>query len=205
MISIFGVQISTYHSLLVALHTGTAVLASLTLAARLVTDILFRGKEPTERVVFIRRESDLFAYFLALFSVVFICFSAMTGYLIEPYSVLSTTPILLNKSIVALGALYFWAAFCFIRYWQGPRLWDRAGLYALAFGTAQTAMVFTTIAGSLGGELSPFGQSVLDPVYRTLGINVRALTLTQVDVYITAVLMAGLVVVTGVLSSRWRR
>ena len=70
--------------------------------------------------------------------------------------------------------------------------------------TAFCAFVFTTIAGSLGGELSPFGESVMDPVYKTLGINVRALTLTQNDVYVTAGLMATVVVVAGILSVRWK-
>ncbi len=201
MLTIFGVQISTYHSLMVAMHTGIAVIAFLALMLR---EVVVRGNHASERKELVRRESDIIAYVLAIGAVVFIILSAITGYLIEPYSVLSTTPILLNKSIVALGALYFWAVYVFIRYWHGPQLWNKKGLYLLAFVTAVLAFIFTSVAGSLGGELSPFGESVLDPLYHALGISVRSLTITQTDVYITAVAMIGVVVTAGVLSMRWR-
>ena len=55
-------------------------------------------------------------------AVVFLILSGITGYLIEPYSTLASDPLLLNKSHTALAALYFWAAFVFIRYWSGPRI-----------------------------------------------------------------------------------
>jgi hypothetical protein len=205
MISIFGVQIVTYHNLLVELHTGIAVLAYIALAVRVLGDLRFRGKQPSELVLAIRRDGDVVAYTLAYACVFFIVLSAITGALIEPYSVLTTTPILLNKSLVALGALYFWATFVFIRYWEGPRLWNKAGLYALAFVTATFAVIFTTFSGSIGGELSPLGQSVLDPLYKALGFSFRTLKLTQNDVYLTAGLLVVGVLIAGVLSMRWAK
>lgn len=204
MTTIFGIPDATVHALVVELHTGIAVFAFLALLVMLVTDLFVRGRPPTERVMVIRTDADAIAYVGSLGAVFFLILSGITGYLIEPYSVLSTASILLNKSIVALGALYFWAAYAFIRFWFGPKLWRREGLYGLAFITAVLAILFTALAGSIGGELSPYGQSVMDPLYSALDINFRTLTLTQNDVYLTALAMAVAIIVVGAASLRFK-
>jgi hypothetical protein len=177
---------SIVHGLVVELHTGVAVFAFLSLLVMLITDIVVRGKPPSERVLAIRRDADAISYLGALAAVFFLVISGITGYLIQPYSALANSAFLLNKSLTALCALYFWAAFAFIRFWCGPGLWKRAGLYAFSFITATVATIFTALAGSIGAELSPYGQSVMDPVYKALGISFSTLTLTQTDVYATA-------------------
>jgi hypothetical protein len=199
MISVFGMPISVVHGLVVELHTGVAVFAFLALLVMLVTDIVVRGKSVTDRVQIIRRDADAIAYLGSIAAVFFLIVSGITGYLIEPYSVMASSPLLLNKSLTALGALYFWAAFAFIRFWYGPGLWSKAGLYALNFITAVIAIIFTALAGSIGAELSPYGQSVMDPVYKALGINFKTLTLTQNDVYLTVVAFVALIVIIGIL------
>jgi hypothetical protein len=202
--TIFGIPDATVHALVVELHTGMAVFAFLALVVMVVTDVLVRGKPLTERVKVIRADADAIAYLGALGAVFFLVLSGITGYLIESYSVLSTTPILLNKSIFALGALYFWVAYVFIRFWFGPRLWRKQGLYVLTFVTSIFAILFTSLAGSIGGELSPYGQSVMDPLYTALGISWRTLTLTQDDVYLTAGVMVVVIVIVGALSLLWK-
>jgi hypothetical protein len=144
-----------------------------------------------------RRDADAIAYVGAIAAVFFLILSGITGYLIEPYSTMVTSPLLLNKSLTALGALYFWAAYVFIRYWCGPGLWRKNGLYALAFITSIFAILFTTIAGSIGAKLSAFGESVLDPFYSALEISFSTFVLTQVDVYITVGLMIVVIAVVG--------
>ncbi len=205
MTTILGIPDATVHALVVELHTGIAVFAFLALLVMVIADLVYRGKEPTEQLKVIRADADAIAYVGSLGAVFFLILSGITGYLIEPYSVLSTTPILLNKSLVALGALYFWAAYAFIRYWEGPGLWEKAGLYVLEIGTAFFAILFTSLAGSIGGELSPYGQSVMDPLYSALGVSFRTLTLTQDDVYLTTGVMVVVLVIVGALSLRGRR
>ncbi len=200
MMEIFGILISVVHGLVVELHTGVAVFAFLALVTMLLTDIGVRGKKVTERVETIRRDADAIAYLGAIVAVVFLVLSGITGFLIDPYSTMIQSPLLLNKSLTALGTLYFWALYVFIRYWCGPSLWRKSGLYALAFITSIFAILFTTLAGSIGAELSPYGESVLDPLYKAMGISFRTLTLTQTDVYLTAVILIVLIVVVGVLS-----
>ena len=174
--------------------------AFLALLAMFVTDIINRGKPPSERVQIIRRDADTIAFLGAIAATFFLILSGITGYLIEPYSTMASSPFLLNKSLIALGALYFWAAYAFIRYWCGPGLWRKAGLYALSFITAILAIIFTALAGSIGAELSPYGQSVMDPVFKALGIDFKTLSLTQNDVYLTAGIMVLLIVIIGVVS-----
>lgn len=202
MIEIFGIPISTVHALVVELHTGAAVFAFISLVAMVATDILFKRWMAPARVQSIRRDADTIAYYGGIFALVFLVISGITGFLIEPYSVDLTSPILLNKELVALGALYFWAAYVFFRFWCGPGLWEKKRLYAFEFITSIFAIFFTAIAGSIGAELSPYGQSVMDPLYKALGISFRTLTLTQDDVYFTAGALVVVIAIVGVLS--WR-
>lgn len=202
MTEILGMPAAVVHGLVVELHTGVAVFAFIALLVMFLTDIAVRGKPPSELVQTIRRDADSIAYLGAIAATFFLILSGITGYVIEPYAVMARTPLLLNKSLTALGALYFWAAFAFIRFWYGSGLWRKLGLYALAFITAILAIIFTALAGSIGAELSPYGQSVMDPVYKALGINFEKLTLTQNDVYLTLGAMIVVIVLVGAASLR---
>ena len=179
----------TWHDLVVEFHTGIVVFVILAIALRILTDSGQRGRTTASaRVQEIRQGTDFVAYAGSVIAVIFLVLAGATGYLLQPYSTLVSEPILLNKAFSALGALFFWTAFVFLRYWSGPAMWEKRGLYALAVLTAMLGFLFTTIAGSIGAELS-IGQSVVDPVYKALSINMRQLTLQPIDVEITAALL----------------
>jgi hypothetical protein len=190
MIELFGIPVSVIHGLVVELHTGAAVFAFIALVAMLATDVLFKRWISIQRVQLVRQDADAIAYFGGIFSLFFLIISGITGYLIEPYINNATIPLLLNKELAALGALYFWGVYVFIRAWCGSGLWKKKGLYALEFITSIIAIFFTAIAGSIGGELSAYGESAMDPIYKALGISLKTLTITQADVYITAGILA---------------
>ena len=202
MMMIFGVPITVVHALVVELHTGVGVFAFLAILAILGTSIVKRGSVLSPRMQNIRREADTIAYLGGIATVVFLILSGITGYFIYPYSNFVNNPLLLNKSLTALGTLYFWGAFVFIRFWCGPKIWETARLYALNFATAIIAIIFTTLAGSMGAELSPYGQSVLESTYKALGLNFKTLTITQTDIYITAAVFVVLIAVALVTSPR---
>jgi hypothetical protein len=64
--------------------------------------------------------------------------------------------------------------------------------------TAFFGLLFTTIAGSIGAQLS-IGQSVMDPVYKALSIDFRQFTLQPIDVEITAALLIVAIIVAASL------
>ncbi len=179
----------TWHDFVVELHTGVAVFAILAIVLRVLVDAGQRGKtNPSGRVLEIRQGTDFVAYAGSVVAVIFLVASGITGYYILPYSTLVSQTIYLNKAFTALGALFFWSAYAFLRYWSGPKMWEKKGLYAVAVATAFLGILFTTLAGSIGAELS-IGQSVLTPVYNALSINFRQLALEPIDVEITAALL----------------
>jgi len=194
-----GIQMLTWHDLVVEFHTGVVVFVIFAIALRVVVDLRKRGKATASaRVLEIRQGTDFVAYVGSVLAVVFLILSGTTGYLLQPYSELVTQPILLNKAFTALAALFFWMGFAFLRYWSGPTMWGKKGLYALAVVTALLGLLFTTIAGSIGAQLS-IGQSVVDPVYKALSINTRQLTLQPIDVEITAAALIIAIIVVVVL------
>jgi len=190
-----GLQMLTWHDFVVELHTGIVVFVVLAIVLRAVIDFNYPGKAAAQaRVQEIRQGTDFVAYAGSILAVIFLIVSGITGYLLLPYSTLSTQAVYLNKAFVALAALFFWAAFAFLRYWSGPAMWQKRGLYALALVTAFFGLLFTTLAGSIGAELS-IGQSVMDPVYNALSINFRQLTLQPIDVEITAALLVVAIII----------
>lgn len=200
-----GIQMQTWHDLVVELHTGIVVFIILALLLRMYTDLgVPRGSSVSSLVNEVRIGTDFVVYLGSITAVIFLLISGVTGYLIYPYSTLVSQPIYLNKAFIALGALYFWTAFAFVRFWSGPSLWKKRGLYTLEVIIAFFGLLFTTIAGSLGAELS-IGQSVLDPVYKTLSLNFHQITLQMVDVEATAAILIVAIIVAAVLKPETRR
>jgi len=194
-----GTQMLTWHDFVVELHTGVVVFVVLAIALRALVDLGQRGKgTASARVEEVRQGTDFVAYAGSVLAVIFLIVSGITGYLLLPYSTLVGQPIYLNKEFTALAALFFWIAFAFMRYWSGPTMWQKTGLYALAVFTALFGLLFTTLAGSIGADLS-IGQSVLTPVYNALSINFKQLTLQQIDVEITAALLVVAIIVVAFL------
>jgi hypothetical protein len=191
---VLGVPISIWHSLVVEEHTGIMVFILLLLAVRVLADIFSRGKVASPRVLSIHSASDTITYLGSIAVVAFLIVSGITGYLSVPYSSLISQPILIDKSLLALGSLYFWAAFFFLRYWFGPGLWKRAGLYAVYVLTALLGFLFTMLTASIGAELA-VGESALEPVYSALSFSWSTFTLQPADIEITlALVVIGVVV-----------
>jgi hypothetical protein len=192
------------HAFVVEEHSGIVVFVFAAIIFRLLVDLRVRNGAASGRVSAIRQGADVISYMGALAAVIFLVLSAITGYLIQPFSVLVSQPILLNKSLTALGALFFWAAFLVLRYEVGPSMWQDRELYAIGVITATLGFAFTAITGSIGAELT-LGHSVMDPVYQALSLNLRVWTLQPIDIGITVVLvLIGIVLAVVVRRARIR-
>lgn len=185
---IFGVSIGIWHSLVVEEHSGIAVFVILALAARILTDLFFRGPNPSARIQAIRQGTDFIVYAGSLAVVFFLILSGVTGYLIQPYSKLIGSTILINKSLLALGALFFWAAFFLVRLKCGSELWQKKGLYAVEMIGALLGIIFTALAASMGAELM-VGQSALEPLYGMLNFSWKTFLVQPLEIEVTAALV----------------
>jgi hypothetical protein len=191
---VFGVPINIWHSLVVEEHSGIIVFIMIALAVRVLADITSRGKVASPRVLSIRNASDVIAYIGSAAAVLFLILSGVTGYLIYPYSNLISTPLLINKSLFALGSLFFWSAFLFLRYWFGSGLWKRAGLYLVYLLTAVLGFMFTSLTASMGAEIT-LGESGFQPIYSALNFSWSTFTVQAITIEITAaVVVVGIVV-----------
>jgi hypothetical protein len=198
------VSMTILHAFVVEEHSGIVVFVFAAIIFRLLVDLRVRNGAASGRVSAIRQGADVISYMGALAAVIFLVLSAITGYLIQPFSVLVSQPILLNKSLTALGALFFWAAFLVLRYEVGPSMWQDRELYAIGVITATLGFAFTAITGSIGAELT-LGHSVMDPVYQALSLNLRVWTLQPIDIGITVVLvLIGIVLAVVVRRARIR-
>jgi hypothetical protein len=193
------VSMTILHALVVEEHSGIVVFVFAAIIFRLLIDLRVKNSAPSVRVRAIRNGADVISYMGAFAAVIFLVLSAITGYLIQPFSVLVSEPILLNKSLVALGALFFWTAFLVLRYRSGASMWKKRRLYAIAVITATLGFGFTAVTGSIGAELS-LGHSVMDPVYQALTLNLRAWTLQPIDIGITLIITVIGIVLTAFLT-----
>jgi hypothetical protein len=189
IMQIFGVPVSIWHGLVVEEHTGIAIFIIVALFARLLMDIAVRGKQPSPRVLTIRQGTDFVGFAGSALVVLFLVVSGVTGYLIQPYSSLIASPILINKSLLALVALFFWTMFFVVRYLMGPQLWEKRGLYSLQFVTAILGIFFTALTASMGAELT-VGQSAMEPLYSALNFSWKTFLVAPTAILATAALIA---------------
>jgi hypothetical protein len=191
---VFGVPINIWHALVVEEHSGIIVFIMIALALRVIADIVYRGKTAPPQVLSLRSASDTIAYLGSAAAVFFLLLSGITGYLIYPYSTLVSQPLLINKSLFALGSLFFWSAFFFLRYWYGSGIWKRAGLYLVYLLTAVLGFVFTSFTASMGAEIT-LGESGFQPLYSMFNFSWSTFTVEAVTIEITvALVVVGIVV-----------
>lgn len=187
---IFGVPVSIWHGLVVEEHTGIAVFLIIGLVVRILTDLVYRGPNQPQWTQTIRQGTDFIALSGSAAIVFFLIISGVTGYLIQPYSMLIASPILINKSLLALAAIFFWLAFFIVRFLSGPGMWQKKGLYATEVVTALLGITFTALTASMGAELT-VGQSAMEPVYEMLNFSWNTFLVQPVVIEVTV----GLVVI----------
>ncbi len=193
---IMGVPINIWHSLVVEEHTGIIMFIIAALVVRVLADIFHsRVKVVDTNLNGIHQAADIIAFYGSFAAVFFLILSGATGYLIQPYAVITAQADLMNKSLMALAALYFWAAFFFMRYWFGPKVWERKGLYLVMVLTAIVGLMFTAFTASIGAEIT-LGESGFQPLYNFFNFSWATFTFQPLEIGITgAVVLVGILLV----------
>jgi len=190
---ILGVPVGIWHGLVVEEHTGIAVFIILALVVRILTDLFVRGPNPSPRVQAIRQGTDFIGYTGSFVVILFLIISGVTGYLSQPYSLLIESPLLINKSLLALASLFFWGAFFVVRWRMGAGLWQKRGLYLVEVVTALLGITFTALTASMGAEIE-VGQSAMEPVYNALNFSWKTFLVGPMEIEITAgIIVVGIV------------
>jgi len=165
---------SGLHTMTVGLHEGMLTLAALSILVIILAKLYRRTFSrilyiDVERIIgFVEPASVLGA----LGGSIVLLASAYIGtfYVISGIDALVTSPLVMNKVMMAIFAEELWVIFLVIRAKFGRDVWNRGALSAIYAIIGLTGFLLTMETGSLGGHLAGKG-SVLDTIYDFTGIN----------------------------------
>jgi hypothetical protein len=162
------------HTLFVGLHEGMLTLAAISIILIVLAKLYGRtlGKTlyiDTERIIAFVEPASVLG---ALGGSIFLLVSAYVGLFLvtNGLDTLVTSPLLMNKVMMAIFAEEFWIIFLVIRAKFGKNIWNRSALSGAYAIIGLIGFLFTMETGSLGGHLAGTG-SILDPIYDWAGIN----------------------------------
>jgi len=170
-----AVDYGPVHALTVELHGGFFALAFFAIVVAFVCAIVLRlSKNPdgarTRWFSKVGAYMDAAGFLAAMAGVVLLILSAITGILTDPLNDLLADPLVLNKILLAVVALFIWSSLVFVRATLGRKLWTFpwAALCYTLFAIVGFVLVLTVIA--LGFTVVD-GGSVLDPLWNFFGID----------------------------------
>ncbi len=196
------VEMATLHALAAEFHGGILLLAFvaiiLTAAAQIV--VHFKSNMPKTLVGWAMRARgylDATGFVAAVAGIPAILFSAYTGSQAWDIDALVDNVIIRNKIELTVFALVLWIGVVAIRWRFGRPLWTCPTLGAFYVLLSIGAMSVTGVAGSLGAHLT-LGESILDPVWNLIHIDVtKDLLLDQT--LALAIAIVSILVLLGVL------
>jgi hypothetical protein len=195
------------HALTVELHGGFFALAFFAIVVAFVCALVLRLSQnpagPTTKWFSkVGAYMDAAGFLAALAGVLLLVLSAVTGILADPLSDLLADPLVLNKILLSVIALFIWSSLVFVRATLGRKLWTfpwTALLYTV-FAIIGFGLVLTVI--TLGFTLAD-GGSVVDPLWSFFGIDLtKEISLGTENG--TAVLVGSIAVILVCLGAAWK-
>jgi hypothetical protein len=179
------VGMEALHSLTAELHGGFLTLAAVCIILTALAQIVMRFQKSMPKFLVkaatrSRGYLDATGYVSTIAGVLALLLSAYTGSGAWPLDALLDNAVVRNKIMLTVFATTIWAGVAWIRWRFGRSLWTcpaMAGFYTLL---AIVAMGVTATAGSLGAHLTK-GESFLDFLWNSIGINVLQDLLLSVD------------------------
>lgn len=167
---------SALHSLTAELHSGMLTLATLCIVAVAVAQLVvgYRDRFPKRLVNLAIRTRGYFeatGYVAAVGGVVGLVLSGYTGMNAWPPDVLLESALIRNKITITIFVTVLWMMIVFIRVRFGRGLWTCPLMATLYTGLAVFAFGLIALTGSMGAHTT-VGESIADPVWALLGIDV---------------------------------
>jgi hypothetical protein len=195
--------------MLIEMHGGMLTLTTFCIFAMVATKLYqkIRGKNEGPGVLRIlddffeklARYAEPTAFLASIGGVIGLVVSSIVGYYAWPVKVIMTSPLALNKIMIAIFSTEFWLVFLLIRARYGENLWKNGRLATIYVCSGFAGFFFMVLTGSLGGHMAGKG-SVLDPVYELLGINTDIPWIVGLDlVPFLAIAVSALIVILFIL------
>jgi len=168
------VAMSALHALTAELHTGFLTLAMIGIAVTFLCQLVIRfvrGGQLTRWAGRLRGYTEAAGIIGASFGVFALLLSAYTGIgSRSSFDVLFNDPITANKILLTIAVTAIWSMVVIIRLRVGKRLWTSGGFALFYTALAAVGFAITALVGSMGAHL-PQGESTIDPVLNSIGID----------------------------------
>jgi hypothetical protein len=202
------VEMSALHSLSSELHTGFLTLAMIAIAVTFLCQLVIRfgrGGWFSRLSVRVRGYTEAAGIMAALFGVLALLLSAYTGINSrDSFQILYDDPITANKILLTITMTAIWTMLVIIRLGVGKRLWTSGGFALFYTAVAAVGFAITALVGSMGAHLTQ-GESALDPLLRSLGIDYTKYFLLDANLaMIISIVSLAVIVVCIFLAARMR-
>jgi hypothetical protein len=168
------VAMSALHTLTAELHTGFLTLALICIAVTFLCQLVIgfgRGGMFSRLSAKVRGYTEAAGIMGAFFGVFAILVSAYTGINSrDSFDVLYGDPITANKILLTMVITAIWSMVVIIRLGIGKRLWTSGGFALFYTAVAAVGFAITALVGSMGAHLTK-GESTIDPVLNSIGID----------------------------------
>lgn len=190
------VSMTSLHSLTAEIHGGMLTLAFACIATVAASQVIvaYRKRFPKGLVnlaIKVRGYAEATGYVAAVGGLIGLFLSTWTGMYAWPQEDLLISEEVRNKITLTVFAMALWSMVVFVRLRFGRGLWACPAMATVYTLLAAVAMAVTGATGSLGAHLTK-GESLLDPIWTTLGIHIDESYVMQPGV-ITAIALVAVI------------
>ncbi len=171
------VSIAGLHALTAELHAGFLTLAFACIMIVVASQLVVRLRDRMPKIfvrwaIMVRGYAEATSYLAATAGVLSLIASAWTGMYAWPMDKLLESDIIKNKILLTAYATVLWGGVVFIRTRFGRGLWTCPAMTVVYVGTSVIGFALIAMAGCLGSVITR-GESLLEPVYSFVGINIE--------------------------------
>lgn len=188
------VSMSSLHSLTAEIHGGMLTLAFACILAVAASQIVvaYKKRFPKSLVdlaIKVRGYAEATGYVAAVGGLIGLFLSTWTGMYAWPQEDLLLSEEVRNKITLTVFAMALWSMVVFVRFRFGRGLWTCPAMAFVYTLMATVAMAVTGATGSVGAHLTK-GESLLDPIWNTLRVEITESFVLQPSVAAVIALLA---------------
>ncbi|OGS55757.1 MAG: hypothetical protein A3K60_04310 [Euryarchaeota archaeon RBG_19FT_COMBO_56_21] len=202
------VSMSGLHALSAELHAGMLTLAFACIMIVVASQIVVRLRKRMPKrfvgwAITARGYAEPAGYVAAILGVLALVLSAWTGMYAWPMDKLMELDLVKNKILLTAYSTILWSGVIFIRTRFGRALWTCPYMVWVYVGLAAIAFGMIAVAGCMGSLITR-GESLLEPVYEFVGIDIEKAFEMTPDLAAGITLASMLIVIVSMIVARWK-